>query len=61
MTAETARLAVLLRRTQWLIDDLAHEVGSGSLGKSELATAAAALAEVSKLLHDTSLDQEPLG
>ncbi|TWG07851.1 hypothetical protein [Saccharopolyspora dendranthemae] len=59
MSADTTRLAVLLRSTQWMLDDLAHEVGSGALNSTELATTATALDEVAALLHDLSRSQHP--
>lgn len=59
MSADTTRLAVVLRSTQWLLDDLAHEVGSGSLNSAELARTATALDEVAALLRDLSRNRPP--
>ncbi|MGW1678593.1 hypothetical protein [Saccharopolyspora sp. NPDC002376] len=52
MSADTAAMAVLLRRTQWLLDDLAHNIGGGLLDAGELTDAAAALDELSLLLKE---------
>lgn len=61
MSADTTRLAVLLRSTQWMLDDLAHEVGSGALNSTDLATTATALDEVATLLRDLSRTRQPFG
>lgn len=61
MSAESTRLAVLLRSTQWMLDDLAHEVGGGALNSTELATTANALDEVATLLRDLSRTRHPFG
>jgi hypothetical protein len=50
MTAETTALALFLRRTQWLLDDLAFRVGAGHLDAEDIDTTTAALEEVVQLL-----------
>ncbi|MFC7343334.1 hypothetical protein [Saccharopolyspora griseoalba] len=47
------RLAVRLRETQWLIDDVAHHTAAHRLEERELAETARALAELAELLEET--------
>ncbi|PKW13739.1 hypothetical protein [Saccharopolyspora spinosa] len=54
MGTENADLAVLLRRTQWLLDDLAFQVGAGRRDADDFEAAATALDEISLLLRETS-------
>ncbi|MEV0704203.1 hypothetical protein AB0I53_40685 [Saccharopolyspora sp. NPDC050389] len=54
MGAENEGLAVLLRRTQWLLDDLAFQVGAGHRDADDFEAIAAALDEVSLLLREKS-------
>ncbi|MCI2418757.1 hypothetical protein MOQ72_15050 [Saccharopolyspora sp. K220] len=61
MSAETAGLAVFLRRTQWVLDDLAFRVGAGHLDPQEIDETSAALEQVVLLLREkrppTVIDQ----
>ncbi|MDA3624905.1 hypothetical protein OU415_05620 [Saccharopolyspora sp. WRP15-2] len=52
MSVDTASLAVLLRRAQWLLDDLAHDVGGGRLDAGDLTGTAAVLDELALLLKE---------
>jgi hypothetical protein len=61
MTAETAALAILLRRTQWLLDDLAYEVGAGVVDEADLCAAASALDETSRLLRERTPSRDSGG
>ncbi|MEU5853478.1 hypothetical protein [Saccharopolyspora shandongensis] len=54
MGTENAALAVLLRRAQWLLDDLAFQVGAGHRDADDFEAVAAALAEISQLLREKS-------
>ncbi|MCI2421602.1 hypothetical protein MOQ72_29630 [Saccharopolyspora sp. K220] len=60
MTQHTKGLAVLLRRTQWMLDDLAFQVGAGHLDTDDLSTAALALDEMAQLLRETATDDARL-
>ncbi|MER7012829.1 hypothetical protein ABT324_15540 [Saccharopolyspora sp. NPDC000359] len=53
MSAKTVALAVFLRRTQWLIDDLAFHAAVGQLDDDEVDAAATALEEVVRLLRES--------
>ncbi|MEU5847277.1 hypothetical protein [Saccharopolyspora shandongensis] len=59
MTRETAALAVLLRKAQWLLDDLAYEVAAGRARESDLCGVADVLDEVARLLRSESRDETP--
>lgn len=50
MTRDTAALAVLLRRTQWLLDDVAYEVAAGRSDAVDLRQVAEVLKSVVSLL-----------
>jgi hypothetical protein len=52
MGADNAALAVLLRRAQWLLDDLAYQVGAGRLDADDFHAAATTLDEISLLLRE---------
>ncbi|WP_190816882.1 hypothetical protein [Saccharopolyspora pogona] len=52
MSPKTAALAVFLRRTQWLLDDLAFHAGAGHLDAEDIDKTAAALEEVVHLLRE---------
>ncbi|MEV5542431.1 hypothetical protein AB0L13_36975 [Saccharopolyspora shandongensis] len=54
MGAENAALAVLLRRAQWLLDDLAFQVGAGHRDADDFEAVAAVLTEISQLLREKS-------
>lgn len=54
MTSEVAALAVLLRKTQWLLDDVAHEVAAGRGTALDLQQIASTLDEVTLLLRENS-------
>ncbi|MEB3372284.1 hypothetical protein [Saccharopolyspora mangrovi] len=51
MTSEVAALAVLLRKTQWLLDDVAYEVAAGRMDEIDLGQVAGVLEGVAKLLR----------
>jgi hypothetical protein len=51
MTPKTVALAVFLRRTQWLLDDLAFAAGAGELDPDDIDTTTAALEEIIRLLN----------
>lgn len=60
MSAKTAALAAFLRRTQWLIDDLAFNAGAGRLDVVDVDAVTTALEEVVRLLREippTVIDQ----
>lgn len=52
MTTRSAALAVLLRKTQWLLDDLAFEVGSGRADQVDFAKVIELLESVTAMLRD---------
>ncbi|QIZ35429.1 hypothetical protein [Saccharopolyspora sp. ASAGF58] len=54
MSERTSGLATLLRRAQWMLDDLAFQVGAGVLDSDDLDAAASALDETARLLHETA-------
>ncbi|MGW5642154.1 hypothetical protein ACWEV3_10710 [Saccharopolyspora sp. NPDC003752] len=54
MGAENAALAVLLRRAQWLLDDLAFQVGAGHRDADDFKAVADLLAEIAQLLREKS-------
>ncbi|GAA0523501.1 hypothetical protein GCM10011581_39490 [Saccharopolyspora subtropica] len=58
MSERTRGLATLLRRTQWLLDDLAFHVGSGRLDAGEFEEASAALEEIVLLLKENRPEPE---
>lgn len=49
-------VAVFLRRTQWLLDDVAFRVGSGEMHAADVDDVSAALEEVVRLLRETRPD-----
>ncbi|MGP4019694.1 hypothetical protein [Saccharopolyspora sp. 5N708] len=56
MSQRTRGLAVLLRRAQWVLDDLAFQVGAGRLDTDDLSAAALTLDEMARLLRETAKD-----
>ncbi|MGP4020785.1 hypothetical protein [Saccharopolyspora sp. 5N708] len=52
MSAGTAGLAVFLRRTQWVLDDLAFRVGGGHLDPEDIDETSAALEQIVLLLRE---------
>ncbi|TDC89301.1 hypothetical protein E1161_21645 [Saccharopolyspora aridisoli] len=52
MTTRSAALAVLLRKTQWLLDDLAFEVGAGRADQVDFAEVIDLLESVTAMLRD---------
>lgn len=52
MTTRSAALAVLLRKTQWLLDDLAFEVGSGRADQVDFSEVIDLLESVTDLLRE---------
>lgn len=54
MTSEAAAMAVLLRKTQWLLDDVAYELAAGRGAVLDLRQVASALDEVTLLLRENS-------
>jgi hypothetical protein len=51
MTEEEGQLAVLLRQTQWLLDDLAHALPAGRVPATKRNEAADILTSVASLLR----------
>jgi predicted RNA-binding protein associated with RNAse of E/G family len=54
MTDEERQLAVLLRQTQWLLDDLAHALPTGQVPATKRNEAANILTSVASLLRVTT-------
>ncbi|MEV4733131.1 hypothetical protein [Saccharopolyspora sp. NPDC049426] len=52
MTTRSAALAVLLRKTQWLLDDLAFEIGAGRANQVDIACVIDLLESVIALLRE---------
>lgn len=62
MTAQSTVLAVRLRQAQWLLDDLAFDVGADRLDAAHIAKAATVLAGLGALLtsvHTTICGEAP--
>ncbi|SEG83232.1 hypothetical protein SAMN02982929_04221 [Saccharopolyspora kobensis] len=57
MSAEAVALAVLLRRAQWLLDDLAYRIVGGRFDAGELTDTADALDELAVLLKEKALSE----
>ncbi|MGW3466918.1 N-acetyltransferase family protein [Saccharopolyspora sp. NPDC000995] len=54
MSGRTRGLATLVRRAQWMLDDLAFRIGAGVLDADHLNAAASAVDETARLLHETA-------
>ena len=52
MTTRSAALAVLLRKAQWLLDDLAFEVGAGRADQIDFAGIIELLESITTMLQE---------
>ncbi|WP_019855209.1 hypothetical protein [Actinopolyspora mortivallis] len=52
MNGRNSRLAVLLLRCQWMLEEAAYELGSDRLSTSERGELATALTELARALHE---------
>lgn len=59
MTSRNARLAVLLRKAQWLFDDAAHRVGGGRMSSEECTALAEVLDEMATAVREHADDLTP--
>ncbi|WP_141921332.1 hypothetical protein [Halopolyspora algeriensis] len=56
MTSRAARLAVLLRRAQWELDDVAHALPEGRVSGAQCRTLAEGLEQLAGALRDHAAD-----